>query len=96
MKKSASTFENDLHEEMKVQGLLFPISDEEIERFESKFTKVPLPDKLKNAEQILLRNKDKIQTTVQPVLQVAALFDTTEPVMNSRAKKPKKKTSKKK
>ncbi len=91
MKQKPVTFENDLHEEMRAHGLLFPISDKEIERFEAKFTRVPLPDALKSADQILLRNKERIQTTTQPVFQVAALTDNADQVITGGRKRKKKK-----
>jgi hypothetical protein len=76
--KAAEKFENIVHDTLKEAGLLFPVSDKEIERFESRFTNLPLPEKLKNPEDILNRNRDKISVRQQPTFQAAALFDSSE------------------
>lgn len=83
MKKAKEKFEKIVYDSLKEAGLIFPVTDEEIEQFENKFTKLPLPARLKDPEAILLRNQEKIRSTQQPTLQVASLFDSSDEVQNS-------------
>lgn len=84
--KAPKKFENIIHDTLKEAGLLFPVSQKEIERFESRFTNLPLPEKLKNPEDILRRNREKISVRQQPTFQAAALFDSSgaQPDLNSK------------
>lgn len=90
--KAKEKFEKIVYDSLKEAGLIFPITDEEIEQFEDKFTRLPLPAKLRDPEAILLRNQEKIQSAQQPTLQVASLFDaddesTTNPQRSTGKKK---------
>jgi hypothetical protein len=90
--KANQKLEHAIHETLKREGFLFPISDEEIENFESRFTQISLPERLKNPKDILERNVDKIFLEKQSTMNVAALFDSTEPdgISESKLEKEKK------
>ncbi|HEY5746111.1 MAG TPA: hypothetical protein VIU12_08555 [Chryseolinea sp.] len=94
--KPTDTLENIVHEVLKSVALIFPISDEDVKEFENKFTMVPLPEKLKNSEDILTRNRDAIQAVHQPELRIASLWEMKEPKINKRKNTNTSKTSKKK
>ena len=92
MKKvQKESFETIVHESFKEAGLIFPITDEEIEKFEKKFTRIPLPADLKDPAALLKRNKRRIASESQPVLQVAALFDSSDESTGSEKLTPKRK-----
>ncbi|MBT1697145.1 hypothetical protein KK083_09685 [Fulvivirgaceae bacterium PWU4] len=91
-KKKKQSFEELLFQTMKDSGLLFPESDEEIEKFEARFTKHQLPEQLQNPDEILNRNKEKITNDHSLIYNAAALISNDDE-SESAKKKSKRKTS---